>query len=74
MRWTYPLRVLGTNALLAYLLAELFSLRGFAEVVFGQSETKLSPAAYAVLMEAGTLGALGLILAVMYRHRIFVKF
>lgn len=74
-RWAYPLRVVGANALLAYLLTNLFSLKPFGDkFVGGLHRWVANPNAFELLREGAALGVLWLILWVCLRHRCFLKF
>lgn len=72
-RWVAPLRVIGVNSLAAYLIAGLLPVRATAAVFLGKLDERLSPGAFGVVMAVGTLGVTWGLLAVMHRHRIYLK-
>lgn len=73
--WAYPLRVIGANALLAYLLTNLFNLKPFGDVfVRGLRQYVENPNIFGMLREFSALGVLWVILWVCLRHKVFLKF
>ncbi len=75
-RWAFPLVVIGTNSIAAYLMAHLFEDFIFKTLRthFGKNTFKLFGDAYEpLLLGSGVLAVLWLILFWMYRRKIFLK-
>jgi predicted acyltransferase len=74
-RWALPFTVIGTNAISAYMMWNLFSpaLRQIAGVFLGGLRQYTGPGWYAPLEAAGAALGLWLLLYQMYRTRTFVK-
>lgn len=73
-RWNYPLRVVGANALLSYVLTELFDFRRFSDVFVRGLQPHISnPAAYECLRYGAAFLSLWLILDLLYRRGILWK-
>ena len=66
-RWSFPLQVIGTNAITAYLLARFVDLGALGELLFGSAN--LHPA----LLAGSGLALLWLVLLALYRRRIFLR-
>ncbi len=70
--WTFPLQVIGTNAIVAYVLSHVISFSGIADqLLFGLEP--YAGAYYGVLTILGGFGILYLILWYMYRNGTFIK-
>lgn len=69
-RWSFPLRVIGTNAITAYLLGRFIAFGDLAEFLIGHaSPSALHPA----LLAGSGLGLLWLVLYVLYRRGLFLR-
>lgn len=73
-RWTFPLRVIGMNALVAYLLGEFLNLRPVAGVFTRGFKGLVSGELYAVIEAGGLVLLIWLILYGLYRKQAFLKF
>lgn len=71
-RWTSFLVVIGSNAIFAYVTASIFDYRLIARVVLGGLEPHVG-AWYPFLLATGGLAVLYMILAVMYRKKVFLR-
>jgi predicted acyltransferase len=74
--WSYPLRVIGANSIVAYLLAHMHGafIVGVIRTHFGPGVfTAYGPAYESLLKGAATLLFFWLILAWMYHRRIYVR-
>lgn len=74
-RWAFPFKVIGTNAIAAYMIANLFgaSLQQIAKVFLGGLAQYVGPAWYPSCQQAGAALVLWLLLFWMYRTKTFVK-
>jgi predicted acyltransferase len=74
-RWALPFKVIGMNAITAYMVWNLFSpaLHRVAWTLLGGLQSHLRPAVYATIEATAAATALWLILFWMYRTRTFVK-
>lgn len=73
-RWAAPLRVIGRNALLIYLIVQLLPVRGLTEHLFGGTVNLLLPAEWhASAVSALVLLLLWLLCLFFYRRGIFLK-
>jgi predicted acyltransferase len=75
-RWAGLFIVIGSNSILAYLIAGVFMkpLRSLAEVLFGGLRTSLGEYWGGVWLAFATCGFAWLLLAYLYRRRIFLRF
>jgi predicted acyltransferase len=74
-RWAFPFKVIGMNAIAAYMVSSLFgpALRQIAGVFVGGLRQYAQPGWYATIEAAGAALVLWLLLYGMYRTRTFVK-
>ena len=73
-KWTYPLAVVGSNALFVYLITHLISFPALAERLFGGSIRLIcSEPQYAAARAAAALLLAWLVCLFLYRRRIFIK-
>jgi predicted acyltransferase len=74
-RWAFPFKVIGMNAITAYMVCHLFSpaLRQVAKVFVEGLKQYVGAGWYPSLETAATFGVLWLLLYGMYRTRVFVK-
>jgi len=69
-RWSFPLRVIGTNAIAAYLLGRFIAFGALGEFLLGRA----TPGALHPALLAGSgLGLLWLVLYALYRRGIFLR-
>ncbi|MDR2981324.1 MAG: hypothetical protein LBV12_03650 [Puniceicoccales bacterium] len=73
-RWTFPLCVIGMNSLAAYMMTSLLNFRPFGLVFIQGFKGRVSNECFEVLHSGATLAIVWLILYVMYRKKIFLKF
>lgn len=71
-RWAYPLRVIGMNAIVAYVLSHVFNFHLIAEQVLFGLKQYVGNFNYLVLTIGG-FGILYLILWYMYKNKTFIK-
>ncbi len=72
VRWAYPLRVIGMNAIAAYVLSHVFNFHLIAEMVLYGLKRFVGNYNYLVLTIGG-FGILYLILWYMYKNKTFIK-
>jgi predicted acyltransferase len=71
-KWAYPFKIIGMNAIVAYVLSHVFNLAGVANsVLFGLEQ--FTGRYYEMITVIGGFGILYFILWYMYRHNSFVK-
>ena len=70
--WTYPLTVIGANAIVAYMADPLLDMRHIGQRLLGGLCVHLGAAAE-LGVACGTWGLLWLALWFLYKHRIFVR-
>ena len=70
--WAYPLKVIGMNAIVAYMLSHVFNFHLIAEMVLYGLKQFVGDFNYLVLTIGG-FGILYLILWYMYRNKTFIK-
>lgn len=71
-RWAYPLRIIGMNAIVAYVLSHVFNFHLIAEQVLYGLKQYVGNYYYLVLTIGG-FGLLYLILWYMYKNKTFIK-
>jgi len=71
-RWAFPFRVIGTNAIAAYLLCRFVSFPALSKVFFGGVASLLGRYEEMVLA-LGAVALLWIILHFLYRHKVFFK-
>jgi predicted acyltransferase len=75
-RWTYPFLVVGANSIAMYVLVHVatdYVTRSWV-IHFGRAPFEIAGAVFApILLGASTLALFWLILAWMYRHRVFIR-
>lgn len=72
VRWAFPLKVIGMNAIVAYVLSHVFNFHLIAEMVLYGLKQFVGNFNYLVLTIGG-FGILYLILWYMYKNKTFVK-
>jgi len=72
VRWAFPLKVIGLNALVAYVLSHVFNFHIIAEMVLFGFKKYVGDFNYLILTIGG-FGILYLILWYMYKNKTFVK-
>ncbi len=71
-KWAFGFKVIGMNAIVAYMLGEFFTGREVAGLLFGDAARSYG-LAFQLAMAALCFGLLWSLLYVMYRKRIFVR-
>jgi predicted acyltransferase len=71
-KWSFPLVVIGSNAIAAYVSANIFDYRLVAKVFVGGLEQYVG-SWYPFVLAAGGFSVLYLLLLYLYRNKIFVK-
>lgn len=71
-KWSFPLVVIGSNAIAAYVSANIFDYRLIAKVFVGGLEQYVGPW-YPFVLAVGGFGVLYLILLFLFKKRIFIK-
>jgi predicted acyltransferase len=69
--WSYPLRVVGMNALVAYLMQTILPIRAIAKFFFGGLASLTSCSDF--VMAVGYCGICWLILYFLHRNKVYVK-
>ena len=69
--WSYPLRVVGMNALVAYLMQTILPIRAIAKFFFGGLASLTSCPDF--VMAVGYCGICWLILYFLHRNKVYVK-
>lgn len=72
VKWAFPLKVIGMNAIVAYMLSHVFNFHLIAEMVLFGLKQFVGDFNYLVLTIGG-FGILYLILWYMYRNKTFIK-
>lgn len=72
VKWAYPLKVIGMNAIVAYMLSHVFNFHLIAEMVLYGLKQFVGDFNYLVLTLGG-FGILYLILWYMYKNKTFIK-
>ncbi len=72
VRWAYPLKVIGMNAIVAYVLSHVFNFHQIAEMVLFGLKRYVGNFNY-LLLTIGGFGILYGILWYMYKNKTFVK-
>lgn len=72
VRWAFPLKIIGMNALVAYVLSHVFNFHIIAEMVLFGLKKYVGDFNYLILTIGG-FGILYLILWYMYKNKTFVK-
>ena len=71
--WTFPLRVVGMNAIMVYLLQRIVDFDAVSKFFVGGVAGLLSPAWAGVLVAAGHFAVCWLVLWFLYRKNVFLK-
>ncbi len=71
-KWAFPLKVIGMNAIVAYILSHVFNFHQIAEMVLYGFKQFVGPFNY-LLLTLGGFGILYLILWYMYKNKTFIK-
>lgn len=71
-RWAFPLKIIGMNAIVAYMLSHVFNFHQIAEMVLFGLKPYVGSFNYLVLTFGG-FGILYLILWYLYKNKTFVK-
>ena len=72
IKWAFPLKVIGMNAITAYVLSHVIVFPQIANfLLFGLEQ--FSEAYYGMITTAGGFGLLYLLLWYMYKNRTFIK-
>ncbi|MFN8134329.1 MAG: DUF5009 domain-containing protein [Bacteroidales bacterium] len=72
VKWAFPLKVIGMNAIVAYVLSHVFNFHQIAEMVLFGLKQFVADFNYLVLAIGG-FGILYLILWYMYKNKTFIK-
>ncbi|MBR2838644.1 MAG: DUF5009 domain-containing protein [Kiritimatiellae bacterium] len=72
-RWTFPLRVVGMNAIAIYMMQGIFDFRKAARFFFGGLSGAVPEAFGPVVLAAGYMAVCWLVLLFMYRKNAFLK-
>jgi predicted acyltransferase len=74
-RWAGLFLIIGSNSILAYLISTVFMapFRSLASILFGGLSLWLSETAHAALLVLASYGAVWLLLAWLYRQKLFLR-
>ena len=72
VKWAFPLKVIGMNAIVAYMLSHVFNFHVIAEMVLYGLKQFVGDFNY-MLLAIGGFGILYLILWYMYKNKTFIK-